>query len=222
MDASVTGNEPVYMTENPTQYLFKTKAECRDEHYSWNKATCMGGSSASLASGTKYYAPTGPQDASRILDLQGPWITWQVAPPGSSPTSIVAANSTHKFGHMQAGTSSSGSASTASDEWYVVWSNPAKCVKNCVAGTGTGCGGPAESWDTKYEFNPSAAALVSVMDTRLAWHKVWEMRCKFFCTGSRFINYMLKALWECFLEDLNCKSADKEVIYYLMVMLLPE
>jgi hypothetical protein len=31
---------------------------------------------------------------------------------------------------------------------------------------------------------------VSVMDTRLAWHKMWEMRCKFFCTGSRFINYI--------------------------------
>jgi hypothetical protein len=210
------GNEPVYMTENPTQYMFKTKAECCDEHYSWNKATCMGGSSASLASGTKYYADWTSGDETCKNDGKAPdymvsnsatWLYTDKAAccsrffgykladcMGTSSASstgtgkyfpdwsgdnegclkdtgstrapdYMAGSTTWLFTDLDScckqhynwnlatckGTSSSGSASTASDEWYVVWSNPAKCVKNCVAGTGTGCGGLAESWDTKYE-----------------------------------------------------------------------
>ena len=42
------------------------------------------------------------------------------------------------------------SPSAGTDEWYVVWGNPTVCVKNCVEDTGTGCGGLAKRWDTKY------------------------------------------------------------------------
>ena len=34
-----------------------------------------------------------------------------------------------------------GTSASGTDEWYVVWGNPAVCVKNCEEGTGTGCGG---------------------------------------------------------------------------------
>jgi hypothetical protein len=47
------GNEPLYMTQNNVQYLFSTKADCCNEHYSWNLVECIGSSSAS--SGSKYY-----------------------------------------------------------------------------------------------------------------------------------------------------------------------
>ena len=43
-----------------------------------------------------------------------------------------------------------GTSTSGTEEWYVVWGNPAVCVKNCEEGTGTGCGGLAESWDIKY------------------------------------------------------------------------
>jgi hypothetical protein len=48
------GNEPLYMTENAPHYLFSTKADCCEEHYSFDLAGCMGGSSSG-SSGTKYY-----------------------------------------------------------------------------------------------------------------------------------------------------------------------
>lgn len=47
------GNEPLYMTENAPHYLFSTKADCCNEHYSWNIAECMGSSAGN--SGGKYY-----------------------------------------------------------------------------------------------------------------------------------------------------------------------
>ena len=43
-----------------------------------------------------------------------------------------------------------GTSASGTEEWYVVWGNPAVCVKNCEEDTGTGCGGVAESWDIKY------------------------------------------------------------------------
>jgi len=49
------GEEPLYMTQNPGQYLFSTKQDCCDEHYSWDLTSCMGGSSATGASGSFYY-----------------------------------------------------------------------------------------------------------------------------------------------------------------------
>jgi hypothetical protein len=49
------GEEPLYMTQNPGQYLFSTKKDCCDEHYSWDLTSCMGGSSATGASGSFYY-----------------------------------------------------------------------------------------------------------------------------------------------------------------------
>ena len=48
------GDEPLYMTQNPGQYLFSTKVECCEEHYSWDIGSCMGGD-ASGASGGLYY-----------------------------------------------------------------------------------------------------------------------------------------------------------------------
>lgn len=47
------GNEPLYMTENKIVYLFSTKADCCQEHYSWNYEECVG--SAASNSGQKYY-----------------------------------------------------------------------------------------------------------------------------------------------------------------------
>lgn len=43
-----------------------------------------------------------------------------------------------------------GTSTSGTEKWYVVWGNPAVCVKDCEEGTGTGCGGLAMSWDTKY------------------------------------------------------------------------
>ena len=48
------GNEPLYMTQNPTVYLYNTKADCCNEFYYYDYTTCMGSTSSS--SGTSYYA----------------------------------------------------------------------------------------------------------------------------------------------------------------------
>lgn len=45
------GNEPLYMIENPTTYMFSSKSDCCNEHYTWNLPECMGSST----SGRKYY-----------------------------------------------------------------------------------------------------------------------------------------------------------------------
>lgn len=48
------GNEPLYMTANKI-YLFNMKADCCEEHYSYDLGTCMGGA-AGGSSGSKWYA----------------------------------------------------------------------------------------------------------------------------------------------------------------------
>lgn len=58
------GNEPLYMTQNPYGFLFNSKEDCCDEHFSWGKAVCMGGiggtsiahGEESASSGIMYYA----------------------------------------------------------------------------------------------------------------------------------------------------------------------
>jgi len=58
------GNEPLYMVQNPSNFIFSDKASCCAEHYSWNEASCLGGiggtsishSTATASSGKKYYA----------------------------------------------------------------------------------------------------------------------------------------------------------------------
>jgi hypothetical protein len=49
------GNEPYYMLQNPTNFIFSTKKDCCEEHYSWALSTCMGGANAK-GSGKKWYA----------------------------------------------------------------------------------------------------------------------------------------------------------------------
>lgn len=36
------GNEPSYMTENPTYYMFASKVECCEQHYNWKYVECVG------------------------------------------------------------------------------------------------------------------------------------------------------------------------------------
>eukprot|EP00956_Cyclotella_meneghiniana_P019802 scaffold34431_cov24-Cyclotella_meneghiniana.AAC.2 len=48
------GNEPLYMTQNPTVYLYNTKADCCKEFYYFDYSTCIGSTSSN--SGTSYYA----------------------------------------------------------------------------------------------------------------------------------------------------------------------
>lgn len=43
------------MTQNPTYYLFSTKADCCAEYYYWNIEECFGEGEAA-GSGNKYYA----------------------------------------------------------------------------------------------------------------------------------------------------------------------
>jgi hypothetical protein len=47
------GNEPLYMTQNPTFYLF-SKADCCAEYFYWNYEEYVGSSPS--GSGSKYYA----------------------------------------------------------------------------------------------------------------------------------------------------------------------
>lgn len=207
------GNEPTYMTDNPTHYFFNTKADCCDEHYSWNKVACMGGSSSSASgagSGTSWYADWTSGDETCKNDGNAPdymvnnpttWLyttqesccdryfsyqksdcmgtsaaaaasgkfypDWAGSNEGcledtaSSPApDYMAGSTTWLFDTLDAcceqhyswaEASCKGSSATAgTDEWYVVWDSPAKCVKNCATGSGTGCGGLAETWDTLY------------------------------------------------------------------------
>lgn len=58
------GNEPLYMVQNPTNFIYSDKASCCAEHYSWNEASCLGGiggtsishGTSAASSGSKYYA----------------------------------------------------------------------------------------------------------------------------------------------------------------------
>ena len=47
------GAEPLYMTENSVVYLFSTKRDCCEEHYSFSLEKCLGTSAGT--SGRKYY-----------------------------------------------------------------------------------------------------------------------------------------------------------------------
>ena len=35
------GNQPEYMSKNPTQYLFPDRQACCTKHYSWSLSTCL-------------------------------------------------------------------------------------------------------------------------------------------------------------------------------------
>ena len=58
------GNEPLYMVQNPSTFIFSDKASCCAEHYTWNEASCLGGiggtslthGTSTASSGSKYYA----------------------------------------------------------------------------------------------------------------------------------------------------------------------
>lgn len=47
------GNEPSYMTQNPSNFIFSTKKDCCEEHYASNYALCMGEQTG--GSGKKWY-----------------------------------------------------------------------------------------------------------------------------------------------------------------------
>jgi hypothetical protein len=208
------GDAPYYMIENPGHYMFNTKADCCDEHYSWNHATCMGGtssgSSSSATSGNKWYADWTSGDETCKNDGNAPDYmvandsTWLYSNQGDCCARYFSYNLSNCMGSSSSATGSgkyypdwagdneaclqdSGStiapdymqgsdtwlfdtldaccekhygyneasckgtsATAGTNEWYVVWGNPAKCVKNCATGTGAGCGGLAEKWDTMY------------------------------------------------------------------------
>ena len=48
------GEEPVYMTQNPADYMFNSKKDCCNQYYFWMVAECMGGAKA--RSGSFWYA----------------------------------------------------------------------------------------------------------------------------------------------------------------------
>jgi len=66
------GNEPYYMTANPTVFMFSTKADCCEEHYSFAMGVCTGNGVSSLASGNKWYADWSSGDETCQNDGQAP------------------------------------------------------------------------------------------------------------------------------------------------------
>ena len=58
-----------------------------------------------------------------------------------------------------------GSTGAGTGKWYMVWDAPFKCKQDCV-GTGSSCGGRAESWDQLFETRAACCA------DKAAWNPV--------------------------------------------------
>lgn len=146
------GNEPFYMTQNPAGFVFSSKEDCCDEHFSWGKAACMGGiggtsiahGEASLHSGDKYYADWESGDETCKND-------------GAAPEYMIENDGTWLFDDLdkccetffnwkEAECKSNGSR-VGTNKWWIDW-NTFKCVKDCESGTD--CGGFADFYGQNF------------------------------------------------------------------------
>ena len=134
------------MTVNPAGFIFNTKEDCCDEHFSWGKAVCMGGiggtsiahGQSSISSGDKYYAAWESGDEVCKND-------------GGAPEYMIENDAVWLFDDLDTCCETFFNYNLAeckrqgyrvgTNEWWIDW-NTFKCVKDCEGGTD--CGGFAD------------------------------------------------------------------------------
>ncbi|KAL7478606.1 hypothetical protein ACHAW6_004371 [Cyclotella cf. meneghiniana] len=148
------GNEPLYMIEpaNKHLYLFNTRKDCCEKHYSWNFNECM---NIIPSSGGKFY-PDWSVGANHGCKNDGNAPAYMIMSPNIwlHPTldSCCASYFPWKLNECLAVASAAFSAGAESYKWYMDWTL-GKCVKDCM--NGNGCSGLAHSWDDLYNTQTS-------------------------------------------------------------------
>lgn len=135
--------------------MFDTAESCCSAKFNWvNAELCLVRSSSGGAANAhtgKFYAD---QQAKMC---KGDCPTSSGAPCGGQPTdfseplfdTITQCCDTRLSWQTQHVCEQTPAAAAGTDEWWINWTKN-KCVKNCEVGSGTSCGGLAESWDAKY------------------------------------------------------------------------
>jgi len=152
------GNEPEYMRNNPTAWVFNTADACCTRYFSWSKETCLAGANSTSTSGTRNATNLWFPDWESGGSVKCIQDTNTTTPPeyiAANPNSWMRTTSTdcceRYFGWDTNNClhSSGGANATAagSSDWYVNWAD-FQCVKDCVASTtDLNCGGLKQRWD---------------------------------------------------------------------------
>ena len=150
------GNAPDYMVNNQNTWLYTDKGDCCARYFNYKLGDCMGTTTSSA--GSDKYFPDWAGDnegclqdtgSTRAPDYMSGSATWLFDDLESCCSQHYSWNKNNCMG------TSSSTALTGSEQFYVLWKGGANnadvCVKDCAVGAGTNCGGFAESWDTKYD-----------------------------------------------------------------------
>ena len=145
------GNEPAYMSNDPTAWMYDTLDKCCTNRYAWNKASCLGAGSSTLPTGSnKWYVNSYKNDSICVQDCKG------AAPCGGLADSWDTLHESAKvccqkklswITASKCEAESTGGTAAGSDQWYVDWDKET-CIKDCVGGAP--CGGLADNWDLLY------------------------------------------------------------------------
>jgi hypothetical protein len=153
------GGQPKYMNTSPTIWLHATLDACCTQHYSWDKATCLGSSSGSSSSSTTstavaigWYPDWHTQGAGSVCKNDGLQEPYMTKNPTQYITSTVDACCAKYYSwetstcvsNSGGGTSSTSSATTGTGKWYKR-SEDWICVQDCTGNDP--CGGIAASWE---------------------------------------------------------------------------
>jgi len=147
------GGQPLYMTNAPTTWMFATLNNCCERYYGWMLDECKG-TSGGAPSGLWYPDWAGPDDTCKndgsepqYMDLNP--VAWM----HSSKQACCDAN----FGWMLNECLGSSGPNADANKWFIDWDDY-KCKRDCAVGTGTSCGGHAESWDELFDTQPACCA----------------------------------------------------------------
>ena len=142
------GDEPAYMSNNPSAWMFDTLDKCCANRYSWNMAGCLGAGGSTLPTGSNKWYVNGYENGSIcVQDCEG------ASPCGGLANSWDNLHESAKvccqkklfwIVASKCEAESTGGTAAGSDQWYVDWYKQT-CVKDCVGGAP--CGGLAEDWD---------------------------------------------------------------------------
>jgi hypothetical protein len=136
------GGAPLYMVQNPTQWLYDTLSACCSANYGWKVDECLG-TTTTTTSGL-YYPDWSGDNEGCLNDGNEPEYMTQYSSMWMHSTLQACCEANYAWALTTCLGTTGGTGSTS---WYMSWSSN-KCVQDCVGASP--CGGLAESWDATY------------------------------------------------------------------------
>jgi len=163
------GNEPEYMTNNPVGYLYVSLADCCEQHYFWDKETCLGAAATQNThlwypdwGGAEHVCKTGGGQPKYMNTNPTIWMhaTLRECCTRNYNWNFDECIGSHPSGSSSSGSSSSGSSS-ASGLYYPDWSaGSANVCKN---------DGNQPNYMTQNPTNWMHSTLKACCTTRFGW-----------------------------------------------------